>query len=105
MLGILIGFKKKIRLRGIGYKFILNKNLLTLRIGFTQQFILLISSLINVRLNKKQTKLILKYKDINKLTLLLSAIQNIQTPNVYTGKGIRYNLKKFIIKEGKKKKF
>jgi large subunit ribosomal protein L6 len=105
IIGITRGFKRKIRLKGIGYKFILNKNILTFQIGFTHSFSITISSLLYCRTNKKRTKLLLKYNDYNKLTLFLSAFQNIKKPNIYTGKGIRYNLKKFYQKEGKKKKF
>ena len=105
IIGLACGFKKKIRLKGIGYKFLLNKNVLTFQIGFTHSFSTTISSLLYYRINKKRTKLLLKYNDYNKLTLFLSAFQNIKKPNIYTGKGIRYNLKKFCKKEGKKKKF
>jgi large subunit ribosomal protein L6 len=105
IIGLSRGFKRKIRLKGIGYKFIFNKNILTFQIGFTHSFSVTISSLLYCRMNKKRTKLLLKYNDYNKLTLFLSAFQNIKKPNIYTGKGIRYNLKKFYQKEGKKKKF
>jgi large subunit ribosomal protein L6 len=105
IIGLSRGFKRKIRLKGIGYKFLLNKNILTFQIGFTHAFSVTISSLLYCRINKKRTKLLLKYNDYNKLTLFLSAFQNIKKPNIYTGKGIRYNLKKFHQKEGKKKKF
>jgi large subunit ribosomal protein L6 len=105
IIGLSRGFKRKIRLKGIGYKFIFNKNILTFQIVFTHSFSVTISSLLYCRMNKKRTKLLLKYNDYNKLTLFLSAFQNIKKPNIYTGKGIRYNLKKFYQKEGKKKKF
>ena len=105
IIGLSRGFKRKIRLRGIGYKFLLEKNILIFRIGFTHPFTIPISSLLYFRINKKRTKLLFKCNDYNKLTLFLSAFQNIKKPNIYTGKGIRYNLKKFDQKEGKKKKF
>ncbi len=105
IVGLSRGFKRKIRLRGIGYKFLLENGILTFRIGFTHPFSVAISSLLYFRINKKRTKLLFKCNDNNKLTLFLSAFQNIKKPNIYTGKGIRYNLKKFYQKEGKKKKF
>ena len=105
LIGAFTGYKKRIRLRGIGYKFLLNNNNIILRIGFTHTFNIILSSLLYYRLNKKHTKLALKFNNFNKLTLFLSAFQNVQRPNIYSGKGIRYNLKKFRVKEVKKKKF
>jgi large subunit ribosomal protein L6 len=105
IIGIFAGFKKKIRLRGIGYKFSLNGRILTFRIGFTHTFSILLSTLLYNSFNKKKTKLLIRFNHFNQITTLLSAFQNIKKPDVYTGKGIRYNLKKFKLKEGKKKKF
>src|SRR3984957_6597124 len=83
IIGVFTGFKKKIRLRGIGYKFLLDQGILTLRIGSTHTFSIILSSLLYYKLNKKKTKLLLKYKDFNKLTLFLSSFQNIKKPNTY----------------------
>ena len=105
IIGVFTGFKKKIRLRGIGYKFVLNERSLTFRIGFTHTFSILLSSLLYYSFNKKKTKLLIRFNNFNQITTLLSAFQNIKKPDAYTGKGIRYNLKKFKLKEGKKKKF
>ncbi len=46
IIGVSTGFKKKIRLRGIGYKFLLNGRNFTFRIVFTHTFSILLSSLL-----------------------------------------------------------
>jgi large subunit ribosomal protein L6 len=46
IIGLSRGFKRKIRLKGIGYKFLLDKNILTFKIGFTHSFTVPLSSLL-----------------------------------------------------------
>ncbi|BBA85250.1 50S ribosomal protein L6 [endosymbiont of Sipalinus gigas] len=102
IIGVTIGFRKKLIIKGIGYKFDIKDNLLVLSLGY--------SHLIKYRLDKKikvefhsQSELILYSIDKQLLGKVASEIKYFKIPDPYKGKGIYYHNEKIKLKESNKK--
>jgi large subunit ribosomal protein L6 len=104
LIGSAVGFKKHLRLRGVGYKFTLEKRNLVTDVGFTHLLYKKLYSEILVKFSRKFTVFRAKSKDIVRLTGFMSSLRNLKKPDVYKGKGIRYLKENILYKEGKKKK-
>lgn len=100
-----VGYKKYLRIRGVGYKFSILNQLMLIQVGFSHLLKTVIPSEFNYKFNKKFTFLRLKSNNINILTKFLSVLRNLYKPDVYKGKGIRYRFDTVKRKEGKKKTF
>lgn len=100
----LVGSRKYLLVRGVGYKFLKQNGYLSFQIGYSHQINLVIPSDIKLKLNRKSTAL--KFQNANESFLhgLLSTMRNYKKPDVYKGKGFRYKKDFVIRKEGKKKK-
>jgi ribosomal protein L6P/L9E len=107
IVGTLVGFQNALRVRGVGYRFDISPLKITIQAGYSHlvfRKIPSISSLQTLILNKKATLLKIKSSDITMLHTFLSSIRNLRHPDVYKGKGIRYQKDFIFRKEGKKKK-
>ena len=104
IIGALVGFKSFLRVRGVGYKFQIVFNRMTIQAGYSHLLEIRMPILQSFSLNKKSTFLRLKSNDLSLLTNFLSSVRNLRQPDVYKGKGIRYRKDPILIKEGKKKK-
>jgi large subunit ribosomal protein L6 len=103
----LIGFQKTLRVRGVGYKFDISPLKITIQVGYSHlvfRKLPLSKYSPSWMTNKKATFLKMKNFDLNFLHNFLSSIRNIRPPDVYKGKGIRYQKELIFRKEGKKKK-
>lgn len=103
----LVGFQNALRVRGVGYRFDISPLKFTLQVGYSH----LVSRnfprekfLQSVIINKKATLLKIKSFNLKFLQTFLSSIRNTRQPDVYKGKGIRYQKDFILRKEGKKKK-
>ena len=107
ILGTLIGFQNALRVRGVGYRIDISPLKITIQAGYShlisRKFPLQVS-LQYLRLNKKATLLKMKHFRLPLLQTFLSSIRNLQKPDIYKGKGIRYQKDVISRKEGKKKK-
>ena len=101
--GVNQGFKKKIYLKGIGFKFEINQNFLTLKLGYSHLIIIEIPIEIKLIVTKS-IYLILSSFDYQKLTQFISFIKKKKKIDSYKGKGILYQNEIIKLKEGKKKK-
>lgn len=101
--GVVQGFKTKIHLKGLGYKFGLDTNTLILKIGFSHDIIINIPKSIKLLLSKKSTHLTLIGSDYQKLTQFTHFIRQFKKPEPYKGKGIFLKNEEIKKKEGKKK--
>jgi large subunit ribosomal protein L6 len=107
MIGAMVGFKNALRVRGVGYRFDISPLKIIVHAGYSHLLIhkfshrTLLESLV---MNKKFTILRVKSADLLSLSNFLSTIRNLRSPDVYKGKGIRYQKEFIIRKEGKKKK-
>lgn len=104
IIGALVGFKNFLRVRGVGYKFQIIFNRMTVQAGHSHLLEIKMPYLQSLSLNKKSTFLRLKSSDVASLTNFLSSVRNLRQPDVYKGKGIRYRKDFVLRKEGKKKK-
>ncbi|QJC35332.1 50S ribosomal protein L6 [Enterobacteriaceae endosymbiont of Donacia proxima] len=102
IIGITKGFKKKLILFGIGYKFSIENNILHLMIGFSHTILYTIPNGITGKcLN--QNEIILKGINKQLLGQVAADIRSYRPPEPYKGKGIRYDDEIIKIKETKKK--
>lgn len=107
-IAVVIGFKKYLRVRGVGFRFtITSYEFLTIQVGFSHILQATISDLFDFKQSRKFKVLRVRTLYLEKVAGLFSSLKNLSKPNVYTGKGIRYARAKEVrlLKEGKKKKF
>lgn len=107
LVGNVVGFQNALRVRGVGYKFEVSPLKITIQVGYSHLLTHpLPSTSIFQRLavNKKWLKLSLQGVNLTSLNLYLATIRNLRRPDVYKGKGLRYQKDRVVRKEGKKKK-
>lgn len=98
--GIGLGFKKKLRIRGKGHKWVLTKKFIGANLGLSHivKKELLWDFKSKTILPKKKDKEVfessiqIKSKSCLSLTQFLSQYRKQKLPNFYTGKGIRYKI-------------
>jgi large subunit ribosomal protein L6 len=102
VIGVNIGFEKKLKLIGVGYKAKIKDNLLELNLGFSHIVKYAPKKGINITC-KSNTEL--SIFGINKQLVGQTAaeIRLIRPPEPYKGKGVRYLNEKVRIKDSKKK--
>jgi large subunit ribosomal protein L6 len=102
LIGVSIGFEKKLQLVGVGYRASIQNSNLILYIGFSHSVCCNIPDNISVEL-LSPTEIILRSFDKELLGQFSSDVRNYRKPEPYKGKGIRYVDEKVVIKEAKKK--
>jgi len=102
VIGVDIGFEKKLKLIGVGYKAKIKDNLLELNLGFSHVVKYIPKKGINI-VCKSNTEVTIF--GINKQLVGQTAaeIRLIRPPEPYKGKGVRYLDEKVRIKDSKKK--
>ena len=102
VIGVNLGFEKKLKLIGVGYKAKMNDKFLELNLGFSHIVKYLPKKGINIKCISNTELTIF---GINKQLVGQTAaeIRLIRPPEPYKGKGIRYADEKVKIKDGKKK--
>jgi large subunit ribosomal protein L6 len=98
--GVYTKFKKILIAEGVGYKFQLDKNNLTLNMGFTHPVQFSVPEGLAVKL-ESPTKLVIEGIDKEKVGLFAANLRQVRPPEPYKGKGIRYEGEKIIRKAGK----
>lgn len=102
-----IFFSVKIKLQGVGYKFIPLKNgkYMLLYAGFSYPKLISVPYGITIRLlTEKGNILQLKGSDRVQLTQFARQLRNLRVPDTYKGKGVCLFSEKLVLKEGKKQK-
>ena len=96
-------YKKKLFLKGLGFKIFYNKELNTLdfKLGFSHNTTFPLPSSIGALINKNV--LTLESKDIVLLGNILNRIRLLKTPDIYKGKGFWYKNEIINLKPIKKK--
>jgi len=102
VIGVDVGFEKKLKLVGVGYKAKMHNKYLELNLGFSHVVKYLPKKGINITCISNTELTIF---GINKQLVGQTAaeIRLIRPPEPYKGKGIRYSDEKVKIKDGKKK--
>jgi len=104
IISVLTAYQKILSLRGIGYKFTLDKSFLLLEVGYSHLLSFSWNRHSSIKFSRKLKSIQVKNKNLITLMSFLSAIKKIRPMNVYTRKGIRYKNEILRYKEGKRKK-
>jgi large subunit ribosomal protein L6 len=102
LVGVSVGFEKKLQLVGVGYRASIEENRLILHLGFSHPIYCNIPSDITSEL-LSSSEIVLKSVNKELLGQFASNLRNYRKPEPYKGKGIRYADEKIIVKEAKKK--
>jgi large subunit ribosomal protein L6 len=100
VMGVTKPYSKVLVAEGVGYKFLLEKNILSLNVGFTHPVKFEIPEEISIKL-ESATKITISGIDKEKVGFFASEIRAIRPPEPYKGKGILYEGEKIIRKAGK----
>ncbi len=100
--GVTRGFEKKLELKGVGYRAIIEGKKLNLTLGFSHPVVFEIPEGVTVE-TPSQTEVTVKGNDKQKVGQVAAEIRRFRPPEPYKGKGIRYADERVVIKEAKKK--
>lgn len=99
--GVCHGHQIPIRVVGVGYKFILDGNMLTMKVGHSHLDKLEIPGGISVKLSSP-TKIVCSGTDLHQLSQFAAKVRSNREPEPYNGKGIFVGDETIMLKEGKK---
>ena len=102
VLGVSVGFEKKLQLIGVGYKAQAQGNKINLELGFSHSISHALPDGVTAQ-TPSQTEIILKSSDKQVVGQVAAEIRAYRPPEPYKGKGIKYKDEYIFRKEGKKK--
>lgn len=100
--GVTEGFTRTLLITGVGYRCSVNKNVLTLSLGFSHEIKYVMPAGVECKV-ENQTTVVLSGADKQKVGQVASEIRALRKPEPYKGKGVRYSDETVRRKEGKKK--
>jgi large subunit ribosomal protein L6 len=103
IIGVTLGFKRKLLLVGVGYRASVSGSTLTLQVGFSHPVIVVMPSGLTVKC-ATPSEIEIEGIDIQAVGQQASEIRSVRPPEPYKGKGIRYSDEKPTLKETTKKK-
>jgi large subunit ribosomal protein L6 len=98
--GVSEKFSKTLIAEGVGYKFLIEKDILFVNVGYSHPVEFSIPKDVSIKL-ESNTKLLITGIDNEKIGFLSSQIRAIRPPEPYKGKGIMYEGEKILRKAGK----
>ena len=101
LIGVSKGFTKELEIIGVGYRFAVSGNTLTIQAGYSHPVKLTIPSGISVKATS-QTEIEVSGADKIVVGEFAANIRKVRQPEPYKGKGIRYKGEHVRHKEGKK---
>lgn len=101
MIGVTEGYSKGLEAVGVGYKFAVAGNKITVSAGYSHPIVVEAPADIKVE-SINNTEILLSGIDKQKVTEFAANIRKIRQPEPYKGKGIRYKGEVVRRKEGKK---
>jgi large subunit ribosomal protein L6 len=103
LVGVLKGYRSKLKLVGVGYKArVLNKKLY-LKVGYSHEALYDIPEDIEIICSKlKGTLLLIKGKEEQRVRQVAMEIRNLREPDAYKGKGIHKQGELLKLKKGKR---
>jgi len=99
--GVSDGFKKELEINGVGYRFQVSGNKLTISAGYSHPVIMDVPAGITVE-SPDQTQLVINGIDKEKVGEFAANVRKVRGPEPYKGKGIKYKDEFIRRKEGKK---
>jgi len=103
LVGAGVGYKKYLRVRGVGYKFELQESFLTAKVGYTHLVKKHFPYDFSIRFSRKAKVVRLRNKSLVKISNFLGHLRALRRPDIYKGKGIRYKRDPIRRKPGKRK--
>lgn len=101
LIGVSEGFKKELEINGVGYKFAVSGNTLTISAGYSHP--VKMEAPAGVKLESpSQTELTISGFDKQKVGEFAAKVREVRQPEPYKGKGIKYKDEFIRRKEGKK---
>lgn len=100
--GVHVGFEKKLKLVGVGYRAQAQGKVLNLALGFSHPVNFAVPEGIKIE-TPSQTEIIIQGVDKQLVGLVAAKIRAIRPPEPYKGKGVCYSDEKIVRKETKKK--
>jgi len=100
--GVTEGYTRTLEVTGVGYRCSVQKNVLTLSLGYSHEIKYVLPEGIQCAVDK-QTTVVLTGFDKQLVGRVASEIRALRKPEPYKGKGVRYSDEKIRRKEGKKK--
>lgn len=100
VLGVSVGFEKKLEVNGIGYRATVSGKKLTLNLGYSHPVVYEIPDGITIDVDKKNN-ISVKGADKQQVGQTAAVIRGYREPDHYKGKGIRYAGERVRIKAGK----
>ena len=101
--GVLKGYRRKLRLVGVGFKALIKESNLCLKIGFSHEIIYEIPKDIQISCSKNKGIIIVIMGIENvRVNQVAVEIRRLRIPDVYKGKGIHYNKEILKLKKGKR---
>lgn len=103
LFGVSKGYRRKLRLSGVGYKGVVLDNKLNLKLGYSHPITYDIPEDVQVQCSKNKGLLInIKGKELHRVCQIAAEIRALKFPDVYKGKGIHYDKEQLILKKGKR---
>ena len=103
LIGVSEGFKRELEINGVGYRFQVSGNKVSIFAGYSHQVDVEIPSGIKVEMpDKSTTELIISGYDKQAVSEFASNIRKVRKPEPYKGKGIKFKEEHIRRKEGKK---
>ena len=102
VVGVSVGFEKKLTLVGVGYRAQMQGSKLNLTLGFSHPIEYTVPE--NIRIETpSQTEILVKGNDKQLVGQVAADIRAYRPPEPYKGKGVRYSDEYIVKKEAKKK--
>ena len=101
MIGVSQGYVKEIEAVGVGYRFAVSGNKITVNAGYSNPVIVEVPSSLKVE-SPSNTELTISGIDKQEVSEFAANVRKIRPPEPYKGKGIRYKGEHIRRKEGKK---
>ena len=103
LIGVSEGFKRELEINGVGYRFQVSGNKLSIFAGYSHQVDLQIPAGIKVEMpDKSTTELVISGYDKQAVSEFASNVRKVRKPEPYKGKGIKFKEEHIRRKEGKK---
>ena len=103
VIGVSEGFKKELEINGVGYRFQVSGNKVTISAGYSHPVEMIAPEGIKLEMpDKSQTELTVSGYDKQAVSEFAANIRKVRQPEPYKGKGIKYKDEHIRRKEGKK---
>jgi len=101
VIGVTEGFKKQLKIIGVGYRAELKGKNLEMQLGFSHPIIHPVPEDVKVTVEPKENLITVEGIDKQRVGEVAAVIRRYRQPDPYKGKGVRYIDERIILKAGK----